>query len=185
MFLMRPATIADGPAVLRLILDRCTWLEDRGLPSWRANAEELAALSENTFGDEWVLERQGRVVGRTTVQTHMPPWGWTDTERTESTHYLTTSITDPAFRAAQPGALMALWAVDRAAHEGVEWVRRDCLWPGLVRYYLAQGFTVVREIERPRYTLHLMQRRAEKLLDLEDAFRTGTPLSPGADRSTG
>jgi hypothetical protein len=180
---MRLATARDVPAVADMIGARCGWMEERGLPSWRESLDDLAGQCENPCGDVWVLEKDGaRIVGRTTVQEQGPPWGWTQAERAEPALYLNTTVTDPAFRKLKPGTLMAWWAVDRAAKVGAEWVRRDCLWPNLVRYYEGQGFTLLHEVERTKYRLYMLARRAERLDWLAARFRRGTPLRPGADQ---
>jgi hypothetical protein len=182
---MRPATAADQPAVARMIRARCQWMEERGLPSWRASVDDLASQCTNPYGDVWLLELDGsRIVGRTTVQEQGPPWGWTDEERAEAALYLNTSVTDPTFRALRLGTLMAWWAVDRAAREGKHWVRRDCLWPELARYYQRQGFHLTHEVERENsgHRLYLLARRAEPVAELADWFRTGKPPQPDAGR---
>ena len=170
MLTMRPASAADSVAVRAMISARCDWLEERGLPSWRSSLDDLVSQTGNPCGDVWVLELGGsRVIGRTTLQEHAPPWGWTDQERAEPALYLTTSVTDPAFRDIKPGTLMAYWAVDRAAQMGAEWVRRDCLVPELAKYYQTQGYDLVREAEHKGHRLFMMARAAERL-DLAAAF---------------
>ncbi|MGW0708247.1 GNAT family N-acetyltransferase [Streptomyces sp. NPDC002643] len=169
---MRPATVDDIPAVESLVLARSHWLEERGLPSWRENAAELARQAENPDGDMWVLaEDGGRIIGCTTVQDQTPPWGWTEAELNESAHYLYSTVTDPAHREKKPGTVMGLWAVDRAAREGRTWVRRGCLFLELVRYYETQGFTLVHEVRRTCTKVYLMGRRAERVADMEARFR--------------
>ncbi|MGW1072891.1 GNAT family N-acetyltransferase [Streptomyces sp. NPDC002537] len=160
---MRPATADDIPAVETMILARSTWLEDRGLPSWRENAAELARQAENPDGDVWVLADQdsGKIIGYTTVQETTPPWGWTEDELNEPAHYLYTSVTDPARREKKPGTVMGLWAVGRAAQEGKAWVRRGCNFPGLVAYNQTQGFELLHEVQRTHTKVYLMGRRAE------------------------
>ncbi|MFI1254316.1 GNAT family N-acetyltransferase [Streptomyces netropsis] len=158
MFSMRRAEPGDRASVEDVIRTRCEWMERKGLPSWRDSAADLASQCDNPFGDVWLLELDGRVVGRTTVQEQGPPWGWTPQERAEPALYLNTSVTDPSVRHLRPGALMALWAVNRAAREGRDWVRRDCLWPDLVRYYESQGFTLLHEVERTKYRLYMLGR---------------------------
>lgn len=184
MFAMRPATAGDIPAVESLILARSGWLEERGLPSWRESAAELARQAENPDGDVWVLaEDDGRVVGCTTIQEQTPPWGWTEEELHEPAHYLYSTVTDPAYRDTKPGTAMALWAVDRAARQGRTWVRRGCHFPGLVRYNETQGFTLVREVRRTHTSVYLMGRRAERVPDVEERFRalSGSRPKPRAD----
>lgn len=168
---MRPAAADDIPAVENMILARSGWLEERGLPSWRANAGELARQAENPDGDVWVLaEGGGRIIGCTTVQEETPPWGWTEEELNEPAHYLYSTVTDPAYRHVKPGTVMALWAVDRAAQQGRTWVRRGCHFPQLVRYYETQGFKLVHEVQRTRTKVYLMGRRAERVADVEERF---------------
>ncbi|HEY2579216.1 MAG TPA: GNAT family N-acetyltransferase [Streptosporangiaceae bacterium] len=162
--MMRPAASTDRTAVREMIGARCDWLESRGLPSWRLALDDLVSQTDNPCGDVWVLELgEARVIGRTTLQEHAPPWGWTDQERAESALYMTTSVTDPAFRSMKPGTLMAWWAVDRAAHVGARWVRRDCFVPELARYYLTQEYDLVREAEHKSRRLFMMARAAERL----------------------
>jgi GNAT superfamily N-acetyltransferase len=177
VFAMRPATADDIPDVEDVILARSGWLEERGLPSWRENAAELARQAENPDGDVWVLaEDDGRIIGCTTVQEQTPPWGWTDEELNEPAHYLYSTVTDPAYRDRKPGTVMALWAVDRAARHGRTWVRRGCHFPGLVRYYETQGFRLMHEVQRTRTKVYLMGRRAERVTDMEDRF--AAPSAP-------
>ncbi|WP_413801376.1 GNAT family N-acetyltransferase [Streptomyces iranensis] len=169
---MRPATADDIPAVENMILARSAWLEERGHPSWRESATELARQAGDSDGDVWVLaEDGGQVVGCTTVQEQAPPWGWTHDELNESADYLYSTVTDPAHRAKKPGTVMGLWAVDRAAREGKAWVRRGCNFPELVRYNETQGFCLVHEVQRTNNRVYLMARRAERIADLEERFR--------------
>ena len=79
MLAMRPAVDGDVAAVEAMIYARCEWLEERGLPSWRAAAPDLAAQASSGSGAMWVLEDEGgRIVGCTTVLTSTPSWGWTE-----------------------------------------------------------------------------------------------------------
>ncbi|MFE4827372.1 GNAT family N-acetyltransferase [Streptomyces sp. NPDC056672] len=174
MYVMRLATVADGPGVAAMIRSRSTWLEERDMPSWRDSADNLAAQAENSHGGMWVLEDdESRIVGCTTVQEETPPWGWTPEELAEPAHYLFTTVTDPAYREHKPGTLIALWAVDRAAREGKRWVRRGCMFPGLVDYYRTQGFALLHEVQRTRNRVYLMARRAERIAELERMFKGG------------
>ncbi|GAA0479695.1 GNAT family N-acetyltransferase [Streptomyces stramineus] len=172
MFAMRPAAAADIPAVEAMILARSEWLDDRGLPSWRESAADLAGQAENPDGDVWILADDGadKIIGFITVQDQTPPWGWTDEERAEPAHYLYSSVTDPAYRRHKPGTTMALWAVDRAVAEGKRWVRRGCSFPGLVAYNETQGFKLVHEVQRTNSRVYLMARRAEPVKDLNERF---------------
>lgn len=170
MLVVRPAEAADRPAVQEMISARCAWMEERGMPSWRPRLDDLVSQCDNPYGDVWVLEQDGsRIIGRTTLQEQGPPWGWTDQEKAEPALYMTTSVTDPAFRDVKPGTLMAWWAVDRAAELGLAWVRRDCMFAELAKYYLTQGFDLVREADFKGHRLFMMAREAERL-DLAELF---------------
>ncbi|WP_216356047.1 GNAT family N-acetyltransferase [Streptomyces sp. MP131-18] len=170
---MRPATADDIPAVENVIRARSGWLEERGLPSWRKNAADLARQAENPDGDVWVLaDDDGRIIGCTTIQERTPPWGWTEEELNEPAHYLYSTVTDPAYRDMKPGTVMALWAVDQAAQQGCTWVRRGCHFPGLVRYYETQEFKLVHEVQRTHTKVYLMGRRAERVTDMGERFGT-------------
>jgi hypothetical protein len=115
MLAMRPAVASDVAAVEAMIYARCGWLEERGLPSWRALAPDLAAQAGSGSGAMWVLEDEGgRIVGCTTLLTSTPPWGRTEQELAEPAYYLYTSATDPAYQAIRPGSLMP----------GGRWTRR-------------------------------------------------------------
>ncbi|MFI5803721.1 GNAT family N-acetyltransferase [Streptomyces sp. NPDC051561] len=177
MYLMRPATPADQPAVRTLILARSAWLEERQMPSWRASAGDVAGQTENTDGSMWLLTDQatGRIIGCTTVQQETPQWGWTEQELAEPADYLYTTVTDPADRAHRPGTLIAQWAVDRAARTGKAWVRRGCMFTGLVAYYETQGFALIHEVQRTTNRVYLMARKAEELPAIGMRVRTQEP----------
>jgi len=161
MFVMRPATENDVTGVAEMIRARCGWQERRGLESWREEVDDLVGQAGSGF--MWVLEDAGRIVGCTTVTTHSPPKDWTPEEATEPSLYLFTTVTDPAYRKYKPGTLIALWAVDRAARQGLRWVRRGCYFPELVKYYQTQGYDLVKEQDRSAGHLYLLAREAKRL----------------------
>ncbi len=103
--LMRLATAGDVPAIRDVILARSAWLEDRGWPAWRAEADSLAQQADHTPTTDssmWVLGDDGRIVGCTTVQTSAPPWGWIDQEFAEPASYLYTTCTDQTYETIRP-----------------------------------------------------------------------------------
>jgi hypothetical protein len=180
---MRLAQPSDKDAVARVVDARCDWLEARGLPSWRGARDDLIAQCDNGEGDVWVLDDgTAGVVGQTMVQREGPPFGWTDAERAEPALYLSGTITQPAARALQPGSLIAWWAVDLAARQGVPWVRRHAHVLQVAAYGQTQGFGLVREEQRTHARLWMLARKAERL-DLSAwlgaGFREGTPVPPG------
>jgi hypothetical protein len=180
---MRLARPSDKAAIAQVVDARCDWMEARGLPSWRDAGDDLVAQCDNPEGDVWVLDDEDYgVIGQTVVQRQGPPFGWTESERAEAALYLSGSITAPVARALRPGSLMAWWAVDMAARQGVPWVRRHAQVPEVAAYDQSQGFDLVREEQRTHARLYMLARKAERL-DLSPwlgpDFREGTPVPPG------
>lgn len=179
---MRPARAEDQDTVRELVEVRSQWLERRGLPGWRDSARQLAERCGTHQGTVWLLERAGQVIGHTTVRRDFgPPWGWTPEELAEPALYLSDTVTHPAHRDAEPGSLMSLWAVDRAAREGRAWVRRDCTSTAVVAHWAARGFAVVHDVPGPPRRVFTLARRAERQAWLRDVLRVEAP-APAADR---
>ena len=177
---MRLARSSDKVAVARVVGARCDWMEARGFPSWRGAVDDLVAQCDNPEGDVWVLDDEAAgVIGQTVVQEQGPPFGWTDAERAEPALYLSGSVTDPAAKAPRPGSLIAWWAVDLAARQGVPWVRRHAQVAQVAAYDQAQGFELVREEQRTHARLWMLARKAERLSLSRwfgPGFREGTPV---------
>lgn len=51
------------------------------------------------------------------------------------------------------------------------------MFPGLVRYYKTQGFTLLHEVQRTHNRVYLMARRAERLPELETLFKDPSRLT--------
>lgn len=169
MFRMRKATAADIPAVADMIRARCSWLEGRGLPSLREDADDLAGQAEHGF--MWLLctdpgasSTAEEIVGCTTVLDRGTSEGWTAEERADDALYLFSTVTHPEYRGLRPGTVISRWVVDQAARQERDWVRLSCFGPELARYYRDQGFEPVREVATGGGDLHLLARRPERLL---------------------
>ncbi len=92
------------------------------------------------------------------------PRDWTPDEAREPSLYLFTTVTEPVYRDQRPGTVIALWAIDQAARQERQWVRRrGCFFPELVKYYETQGYTLVKEMGRRAGHLYLLARHAEHL----------------------
>ncbi|WP_396230542.1 GNAT family N-acetyltransferase, partial [Frankia sp. ACN1ag] len=124
----------------------------------------------------WVLTTgSGRIVGCTTITAGTPRLGWTDQEQTKPAVFLRSTVTHPDLAGDGLGALIAFWALDHAAHQGAQWVRRGVLTigpdnRGLIGYYRLQGWTVTRAIPHPRkatVTVWSLQRPATPQPDLD------------------
>ncbi|MET8630946.1 GNAT family N-acetyltransferase [Kitasatospora sp. NPDC004669] len=175
MFRMREATEEDVAPIANMIRERSRWLTTRGLGECEAAADEFGAQAADPAIPVWVLEHQNHgVVGCTTImrENTLPPWGFTDEERCEPSLFLTTTFTRP--NPYRLGRLLAWWALDRAAGEGIRWVRRGTAQEQLSRYYQqAQGWQLLRVAELPEVKVHLLQRRAEHMAELSDLMSGG------------
>lgn len=176
MFAMRLARPDDVPAVAMVITARSEWMEQKGLPSWRGVADDLAGQAAVDGTLMWVLTADDQVIGCTTLANDRPAWGWTPEEAAQDALYLFTTCTHPGWRHAKPGSLIAWWAVDKAARDGKEFVRRGTVETGLVRYYSAQGFELVHEVQRKNNLVYLMARRAQRLPEVERMFAAGSAV---------
>jgi hypothetical protein len=174
---MRQARPDDVPSVAKVIEARSVWMEHRGLPSWRDAIDDLAGQAAAPDTGMWVLTRAEQIVGCTTLATDRPLWGWSRDEADQDAYYLFTTCTHPAWREARPGSLIAWWAVDMAAVEGKQFVRRGCLHPGLVRYYHSQGFELCHEVRRKNAPVYLMARRAQRLPEAAGILTAGPAVS--------
>ncbi|MGY4963636.1 GNAT family N-acetyltransferase [Streptomyces sp. 900105245] len=166
MLAMRPATPDDQPGLAAMIQARSDWMKDNQLPGWRSwgrHVHELAGNCRRHPGEMWVLTEHGeRILGCTTILRTSAPWTWTAAEAADSAYYLNGTITDPAERHRKFGMLIADWAVDRAAREGISCVRRDCSSPALAAYYLSQNFQLIRKVPIPGGRIsYALERRSE------------------------
>ncbi|MFW6721227.1 GNAT family N-acetyltransferase [Streptomyces sp. MAR4 CNY-716] len=170
MYVMRRATQGDIPALAELIHARAHWMLQRGLDEGADlltddRANQIAAQAGDGLTPVWALtDKTGALMGCTSLYDETPHWGWTDAERAEPAYFLATTFTHPARRQERPGTLIAWWAVDYAAREVRDWVRRGCGHQALVRYYRGvQGFELVHSTERHGHPAYLLARKAEEL----------------------
>lgn len=171
MFTMRPATGADEAEITLMIKARAGWMRDRGLDGadgWDSKAGSLAAHAGDPDTPAWTCtDTAKRIVGITSLYPETPLWGWTDEERAQPAIFLATTVTHPDYAGQRIGCLIAWWALDHAAQTGYEHVRRVCAFPELMRYYRdAQGWKLVREVERKGWPAYLLSRPAERQPDL-------------------
>jgi hypothetical protein len=169
---MRPAAARDYEPLLAMMAARCDLMEQLGQESWRENIQDLSGLCVHEDAGMWVLgsARLG-IIGTTTLIATPPPWGWDEEEMAQPAVYLYTTVTHPSARCMKPGALIAHWAVGRAAEQGLSYVSRGCFAPELAAYYQTQGFQVVREMDRKKVHAYLLQHPAEAVPDLPGRFR--------------
>ncbi|SDC76841.1 hypothetical protein [Actinokineospora iranica] len=160
MYVIRPGAPEDREAVATLVGARAEWMRASGLSRWQGwakTADTLASLvGEPGWPTVWLLtDVNGALLGTTTLGI-TPDLGWTEQERAEPAIFLQSTVTHPAGAGGGLGMVIAFWALDRAARQGRQWVRRGVLSDsgggnlGLVRYYRRQGWRVVRTVPHPR-----------------------------------
>ena len=178
---VRPATGDDRDAAEEMILERCAWMEERGLPSWRTSAGDLADQCGGPDSDVWVLERDGAIVGMTTLQCEGPPYGWTQQEQADRG---AVPVHDD-HRSGTPGR--AARNADRVVGRRPRGRSGDVTGASrlpmarLAAYYRTQGYALVREAAHGRYRHHMLARRAAPVPAATEWLRTGMrpPRCPG------
>ncbi|WP_051715351.1 GNAT family N-acetyltransferase [Streptomyces sp. NRRL S-475] len=171
MLTMRPATPDDQPGLAAMIQARSDWMKAKQLPTWHSwgrHVHELAGNCTRHPCEMWVLTEHGdRILGCTTILRTPAPWTWTAAEAADTAYYLSGTVTDPAERHRKLGTLIADWAVDLAAREGISRVRRDCSSPALAEYYQQQNFQLIRKVSSPGgHTSYALERKAEEIPEL-------------------
>ncbi|MER5549669.1 GNAT family N-acetyltransferase [Streptomyces sp. NPDC002589] len=178
MLVMRPATPEDHPNLVAMIQARSDWMKVKQLPNWHnwgMHVHELAGNCTRHPSEMWVLtEDCDRLLGCTTILRTAAPWTWTADEATHTAYYLNGTITDPAERHRKLGTLIADWAVDHAAREGISRVRRDCSSPALAAYYQQQNFQLIRKVPTPGgRTSYALERKAERIPEVASSLLSG------------
>lgn len=187
MLVMRPATPEDQPSLVATIQARSDWMKVKQLPNWHSwgrHVHELAGNCTRHPCEMWVLtEGTGRILGCTTILRTAAPWTWTADEAADTAFYLNGTVTDPAERHRKLGTLIADWAVDHAAREGISRVRRDCSSPALAAYYQQQGFHLIRKVLTPGcHTSYALERKAERIPEVASWLVSGLPTPELVER---
>ncbi len=146
MHIRRATTEADMAEVAAMWTRSSVRLRRKGLDQWqypvkweniRRSASDLAL---------WLAEdSEGRAVGTITVSCQ-PDHYWLPSDNPTAALYVHRMVIDDGFRGYELGSAMLDWAGRRARKAGKDWLRLDA-WksnPGLHRYYLDRGFSLVR-----------------------------------------
>ena len=164
MYTMRPAQSADRPQIRELVTARSQWLFNRGVIALPNPAVSRSLAGErDTDGRPlvWVCHDEDDVLrGVASLLSVMPDGTWRGDEMKEHALLLTGTWTDPLARSDRLGALMAWWALDYAAKQGVTWLRRLTSSSRLLEYHQQQGWTFQRTAHSGRAPQHLLTRRA-------------------------
>ncbi len=121
-------------------------LRRRGLDQWQYPVKwENIRRSASDMALWLVADPEGRTAGTITVSCQ-PDRYWLPSDNPTTALYVHRMVIDDGFRGYELGSAMLDWAARRVTNAGKYWLRLDA-WksnPGLHRYYLNHGFTLVR-----------------------------------------
>jgi hypothetical protein len=156
---MRPGRASDRDQVQAMIRERAGWMREHGQQRWTTWDRGAQALADQVGDPAWptwvLVTNSDEILGVTTAGRETPHLGWTEQEQDERALFLQGTVTHPRHAGHGLGIVIAFWALDYAAREGMQWVRRGVLTVGdanrgLVRYYRQQGWRVARALPHPR-----------------------------------
>ncbi|MET9176736.1 GNAT family N-acetyltransferase [Kitasatospora aureofaciens] len=148
---MRAATPDELPLVEGLLIGAGEWLASLGSDQWQFPPRRARLLESMGRGECFLAFQDGRAIGTLTVDEQADPEFWHAGDEPGTALYvhrmaIARDVAGQAF-----GARMLDWAAARAVAAGKSRLRLDA-WktnPALHRYYLGQGFTLVRTVDLP------------------------------------
>jgi GNAT superfamily N-acetyltransferase len=148
---IRPAELAELGTVEELLTGASAWLASRGSDQWQFPPRRERLLDAMARGECFLALQDGEPVGTLTVDENADPEFWEGDDDPGDALYVHRMAISRAAAGQAIGARMLDWAAARAAAAGKSRLRLDA-WktnPGLHRYYLGQGFTLVRTVDLP------------------------------------
>ncbi len=159
---MLPACERDLGRVQELLTEAARWSREEGIEGlWRVPYPAEWILPSLRRGEVFVAWLGGAPVGTLTFRWEdRPAWG----DRPPEAAYVHKLAVRRALKGARIGARMIDWAGDRAAREGREWLRLDCLrsHAKLRSYYESLGFRNVGEATVEGNVVTLLERPATR-----------------------
>lgn len=149
--LRRAVTEADIVDVATMWTRSAERLRDRGLDQWQYPVKWENIRRTVAHGTCWlVTDTDGRAIGTITVEPIADPY-WLPSGDPDNALYIHRMVVDDGARGTELGSALLDWAARRARKAGRSWLRLDA-WksnPGLHRYYLDRGFSLVRIDDNP------------------------------------
>ncbi|MEV7187659.1 GNAT family N-acetyltransferase [Kitasatospora sp. NPDC093102] len=148
---IRPARRDQLGEVETLLIEASEWLASRGSDQWQFPPRRDRVISAMERGECFLAYRDGEPVATMTVDDQADPEFWEPEDRPEDALYVHRMAVARKAAGRDVGGELLDWAVDRAAAAGKRFLRLDA-WktnPGLHRYYLGQGFSLVRVVDLP------------------------------------
>lgn len=150
------ATLADVPRLLRFRTDAAKWLSSLGTDQWSTPFPSEHVVASVQAGNVFLFKEgeSNEVAATVTLDQNIDPelWSlWSPEERAQTALYVHKLTVDRRYSGRDLGGRILDWSGDRAARQGVQWVRLDA-WTtntALHRYYLQHGFQHVRTTTDP------------------------------------
>lgn len=147
---LRPARIADLPAILALVHEAVGWLAALGTDQWQGEQDRRRGLlhTDIVAGSVWVVEDGGGVVATITVDEWADADFWRSSDQVHDALYAHRMAVARSHKGRGLGAALLDWASEVAEREHRSWLRFDA-WStngALHRYYKGLGFEMVRNV---------------------------------------
>ncbi|MFJ2868808.1 GNAT family N-acetyltransferase [Kitasatospora sp. NPDC087314] len=145
-----------------LLIEASEWLASRGSDQWQFPPRRDRLISAMERGECFLAYRDGEPIATLTVDEQADPEFWEPGDRPDEALYVHRMAVARKAAGRDVGAVLLGWAVDRAAAAGKRFLRLDA-WktnPDLHRYYLSQGFSLVRVVDLPHRSSGALFERA-------------------------
>lgn len=185
------AELADVPRLVRFRTDAAAWLAPLGTDQWSAPFPEEHIAASVLAGEVFLFRESesGEAAATVTLDHVIDPelWDlWSPEERVEPALYVHKLAVDRRYAGNDLGGRILDWAGDRAARQGVRWLRLDAWTTNtrLHRYYLRHGFQHVRTTANPDEVSGWLAQRPARLTRHAFIDRTDcAPARPGPQDS--
>ncbi|AZM51934.1 GNAT family N-acetyltransferase [Streptomyces sp. WAC 01529] len=168
---IRPARRDELDRVEGLWLEASRWLASQGIDQWQYPPRRWRMEGAILAGDCHLAFRDGRLVGTVTVERQADLEWWADDEP-DSALYVHDLVVSRVAAGQSVGAQLLKWAGRLAARGEKPWLRLEA-WKSnhlLHRYYLNQGFELLRIVDLPHRNSGALFQRP-----------TGVAVAPGRE----
>jgi GNAT superfamily N-acetyltransferase len=165
---IRAARPDELEVVEGLLVEVSKWLASRGIDQWQYPPHRDRIMKALARGECFLAFRGNQAVGTIQVDEHADPEFWTEEDRPEDALYVHRMAVSRSVEGEEIGTVLLDWAARRAAAAGKPLIRLDA-WKtnsGLHRYYLGQGFQLVRVVDLPHRQSGALFQRPTRLAEL-------------------
>ncbi|WP_326806514.1 MULTISPECIES: GNAT family N-acetyltransferase [unclassified Streptomyces] len=159
---IRPARPEELERVVELWLEASRWLASRGSEQWQYPPRRGRMAEAVRNGECHLAFLDGHLAATVTLQEKGDPEWWADDDPTAALYVHDLTVRRP-LAGQRIGARLLDWAGAEAGGRGKPWLRLEA-WKtnrSLHRYYLGQGFELLRIVDLPhRNSGALFQRRS-------------------------